>query len=109
MNYRKARTLKNKIDTLVKKYNKITIEHGVANYEFSHYEFTEGNYRNKFEDTIVIYVVDFWNGEIIEYMTLTDEMLERPTEEDYEWGFGDFVSAKWDKRYPTLLEIREVF
>lgn len=109
MHFRKPESLKSKLDTLVKKYgtNKITIEHGCACYEFHHYDYEEPSWKNNWESTITIYVVDFWNGKVVEFGTYTEKDLAKPTYDELDWGCYDKIFTFWEKQFPTIIEIRE--
>lgn len=107
MHFRKPESLKSKLDTLVKKYgtNKITIEHGCGCYEFHHYDYEESSWKNNWESAITVYVIDFWNGKVIEFGRYTERELSKPTE--YDCYNYDKVYTRWDKEFPTIIEINE--
>lgn len=106
MHFRKPESLKSKLDILVNKYgaNKITIEHGCGCYEFHHYDYEEPSWKNSWESAITIYVIDFWNNKVIEFGTYTEKDLAKV---DKNWGYWGQVYTKWDKEFPTIIEISE--
>ena len=110
MNFRKPESLKNKLDTLIKKYGneKITIEHGCGCYEFDHYEIEEPSWKNHWESAIIIYVKDFWNNnKVTEFGRYNETNLAKPTLDELRWGCTYKQFTKWDKEFPTIIEIRD--
>lgn len=105
--YRTVQSLKKKLDEMELKYGKkFTIDHGIANYAYDHYQYNSPCSDNAWTESITLYVVDFWNGKVIEYMTLTDRDLRKPTRKELEWCYMG-INASWEKEFPTILEIRE--
>lgn len=104
-NIRSCKSLKRRLDIMIKKFpKKISIDHGVACFGFDHYVYEEPCFENDYTERITIYVEDFdRDNTIIQYMSVTDDDLRRPRKSEY----GDFVSCSWDKRYPTILFMRE--
>lgn len=110
MVFRKPQTLKNKLDALEKRLGKdnITIETHPACYQYDHYEFHEGNWENRFVDSIVIYYQDFDINKTIRSIEITAEDMRHPTKADYLYGSGkDLLNITWDKRWPTIIDIVE--
>lgn len=107
MHFRSPKSLKNKLDLLIKKYGiqSITIEHGCACYEFHHYDYIEPNFENGWEESIIIYIKDFWNNnKITEFGRYNEKNLAKI---DKGWGYYGQIYTNWDKRYPTIIEIQE--
>lgn len=105
--YRTAKSIKRRLDVMIKRYgeNKITIDHGVANYEFDHYEFTKGSFKNNYVDTIEIFVRDFdRDNSVISYMVASEESLRKPNKKDW---FTNLIHCSWDSKYPTILYMRD--
>jgi len=103
--YRTPENIKKKIDMLIRDHKKISIDHGIACYEYDHYEYIEGSYKNNFTPQLDVYVKDFWNnGNVILYMTLTADNMRKPTKNDW---FTELVSCTWEKEFPTILNIKE--
>lgn len=102
---RKCTSLKRKLDAMIKKFPEgFIMDHGVCGYLFHHYVYKEGDFENNYTERITIYVEDFDSKKsIIEYMSVTDDDLRRPKKDDW----GEFVSCSWDKRFPSILEMRE--
>ena len=103
--FRKPSSVKRKIDAMQKKMKKedIVVDCGVCNYEYDHYEFRNGGYRDgKFhDDEIDIYVIDFVNNKPILLFTLTEENMREPKgDSDL---FMDFNYVHHDSKYPTLF------
>ena len=98
INYRHCTSVARKLDSLVKKYGTITIDHGIANYEYDHYEFND-----RWNKSMTIYVKDFnHNGKVIEYMTFTDDMLRKPIKDDF---YVELVSCYWEKEFPKIFVV----
>lgn len=105
--YRTASSVKKRLDTMMKNYktSEIIIDHGVANYEFDHYEYTEGNYKNNYVDIIEIFVKDFdKDNTIVSYMTLSEKNLRKQKADDW---FADLVWCSWNSDYPTILYMKD--
>lgn len=107
--FRTPESLKKKLDSMIKKYgNEFTIDHGIANYQFDHYEYYEPRWENSWTSCIIIYVKDFWHkDEVVEYGRYTEADLCKPTKYDLAWGYFEKYRAVWEKEFPTILEIRE--
>ncbi len=107
MHFRKPKSLKSKLDSLVKKYGaeRITIEHGCGYYEFHHYDYVEPSWKNNWEESIIIYVKDFWNNnKVVEFGEYTEKNLAKINDN---WGYYGQIYTKWDKQFPTIIEIDE--
>ena len=103
--FHKPTSVKRKLDALQKRMKKedITVDCGVCNYAFDHYEFTKSGFRDgKFwDDEIDIYVIDFWTNKPILLFTLTEENMRKPRgEEDL---FREFNFVHYDTKYPSLF------
>lgn len=107
MIFRKPESIKARLDIMEKKIGKekMCIDHGVVNYAYSRYEYEEPCCKNNWVSKIYIYVYDFDRNktEILD-MILTEKNLRKPTKDDW---YVELMHCSWDKRYPSLLEIRE--
>lgn len=107
MIYRKPESIKTRLDLMEKKIGKanIIIDHGVASYSYSRYEYIEPSFKNNWTSSISIYVYDFDkdNTEIL-YMTVTENDLRKPNKDDW---YVELVHCSWDKEYPSVLYMRE--
>lgn len=104
MRLRTPESVKKKLDSLQNKYH-VTIDHGVANYEFSHYEYNEPSFDNHFTSSLDIYVKDFdKDNSIIFYMSITEDKLRDAKKDDW---YTDLIWCSWDKRFPSILYIRD--
>lgn len=108
MRIRTVKGLKRKLLAMEKKYKKeeISVDHGVVNYGYDHFEYEEPNFQNHFTESITIYVQDFdKNKSIIPYMTVTDRHLRKPNgEKDY---YREFVCCIVEKEFPKIIYMRE--
>lgn len=105
--FRSPESLKRKIDSLVKQYGseRLTLDHGIGNYQYSHYTYEDASWKNKYKSSITIWYIDFDKNKTVKpYMTLTEDNMRKPNKNDW---FVELVSCIWEKEYPTLLEIRE--
>ena len=102
---RSCKSLKRRLDIMIKKFPKeICIDHGIVCYGFHHYVHEEPCFENDYTEKISIYVEDFdRDNTVMEYMSVTDEDLRHPKKSDY----GEFVCCSWDKKYPSVLYMRE--
>lgn len=105
-NLRKIASLKNRLDYMEKVFNKdFSIDHGIANYAYSHYEYNSPSVENNFTESIDLYVHEYTkNDPVIFYMTLTDELLRKPTKAD---EHKEFVDAYYDSNYPSILVVSD--
>ena len=100
MRYRHISAIKRRLDAMVKslyrrEINSITIEHGALNTRYKGYDY--------FPEQGKLVVYDQCGDE--KYTTvITDELLNYP--KDY---IGDTVYCSWDKKFPSILVIKEVF
>ena len=98
--YRTIDGVKKKIDLMLRN-GEVVLDHGIASYEFDHYDYEDG--------VLDIYYKDFDANKTIKlYMRLTENNLRKPKKDpwgDYEWG--EFVDCHWEKEYPSLLYMRE--
>ena len=102
--YRTPESVKKRIDTMLKK-GEVVLDHGVASYEFDHYEYEEPSYDNHYIAKLHIFYKDFdVNKTVKHYMTVTENNLRKPNKDDW---YVELVHCSWDKRWPTLLEMRE--
>lgn len=100
---RTPESVRKRIDLMLKN-GEVILDHGCGSYKFNHYEYEEPRFENNYESKLVIYYKDF-DGIIKEYMTVTENNLRKPTKND---GLLDwFVDCYWEKKYPTLLYMRE--
>lgn len=98
--YRTPESVKKRIDCMLRN-GKVILDHGIASYEFDHYDYENG--------ILDIYYKNFdVNKTVRLYMRLTENNLRKPKKDswgDYEWG--EFVDCYWEKEYPSLLYMRE--
>lgn len=109
-NFRKPESLMKKLNMLEKKYpGEISIDHGIANYRYHHYEYEPATCDNGFVSSLTVYVEDFNNNDkVIPYMTVTEENLRKPTAADREYGVkGDLIECYWEKQFPSIIVMFE--
>jgi len=103
MRLRTPESLKARLDIMTRK-GKVSIDHGTSAYEFHHYTYTPACIKNGFQAELDIYVRDF-DGRVVYYATATENNMRDPkSDADY---YREFLWCEWDKRWPTILEIRD--
>ena len=107
---RQVSALKKRLDIMIRDCDgDILLDHGSGSYKFTHYDwYPEGYDQEDHEwkkERIYIYYKDSVEDKEKLYMKVTDEELRRPKGEyDYcHW----FIHAKWEKKYPNILELSE--
>ena len=100
--YRTPESIKKRIDAMLKK-GTVILDHGVSSYLFNHYDYVYPCYQNKFTSQLHIYYREL-NGDVKHYMTVSENNLRKPNKNDW---YVELVTCSWDKRWPTLLEMRE--
>ena len=102
--YRTPESVMKRINAMKKK-GEVILDHGVGSYEFDHYEYEPPGYKNGWRSKLDIFYKDFDKAKTVRlYMSLTEDNLRKPKKDDW---YIELVSCRWDKKYPTLLEIRE--
>lgn len=101
--YRTPESIKKRLDLMLKN-GEVILDHGCGSYTFDHYDYYEPSATNHFESMLIIYYRDYDTKTTSEYMRVTERDLRKPTENDVmDW----FVDCYWEKKYPTLLYMRE--
>ena len=101
--YRTPESVKKRIDYMLRK-GEVILDHGIGSYEFDHYDYDEASWENDYKSALYIWYRDFDANKTVKlYMKLTEDNLRKP--EKYEWR--EFVDCYWEKKYPTLLYMRE--
>lgn len=102
--YRTPESIKKRIDTMLKK-GEVILDHGVLACEFDHYEYEEASWENNYTSKLHLFYKDFDTNKTVRYyMTVTENNLRKPTKNDW---YVELIHCSWDKRWPTLLEMRE--
>ena len=102
--YRTPDSVKKKIDAMLKK-GEVILDHGVGAYEFDHYEYDPPGFENRWQSRLDLFYKDFDKAKTVRlYMSLTENNLRKPNKDDW---YVELVTCKWDKEFPTLLEVRE--
>lgn len=102
--YRTVESVKKRLDLMLKQGSEILLYHGSGAYRFSRYEHCKPCPESNWKESLYVYYIDGVTHKESEYMVITDDVLRKPTEDDF--GLW-FVDCHWEKEYPSLIYMRE--